>query len=118
MKCLKAVMDALKIYQLQTSTKQECTDLSKVIDDLRSRMRKIYWDAKRKKLDLDNIQLMKTLVKHVLQNFISNSYMERHAFVYQLDDFDPTLDDAHGNTNFIALIKESFTFNQDQKPTC
>ena len=80
-------------------------------------MRNIYWDANFV-LDLDNIQLMKTLVKHVLQNFTSNSYMERHAFVYQLDDFDPTLDDAHGNTNFIALIKESFTFNQDQKPTC
>ena len=73
-------------------------------------MRNIYWDANFV-LDLDNIQLMKTLVKHVLQNFISNSYMERHAFVYQLDE-------AHGNTNFIALIKESFTFNQDQKPTC
>ena len=102
MKCLKAVMDALK-NQPQTSTKQER-------NDLRIRMRWIYRDANFV-LDLDNIQLMKTLVKHVLQNFISNSYMERHAFVYQLDE-------AHGNTNFIALIKESFTFNQDQKPTC
>ena len=110
MKCLKAVMDALKIYQLQTSTKQEHTDLRNVIEDHRRRMRNIYWDANFV-LDLDNIQLMKTLVKHVLQNFTSNSYMERHAFVYQLDE-------AHGNTNFIALIKESFTFNQDQKPTC
>ena len=111
MKCLKAVMDALKIYQLQTSTKQQRTDLiDDLINDLRRRMRWIYRDTNFV-LDLDNIQLMKTLVKHVLQNFTSNSYMERHAFVYQLDD-------AHGNTNFIALIKESFTFNQDQKPTC
>ena len=102
MKCLKAVMDALK-NQPQTSTKQER-------NDLRIRMRWIYRDANFV-LDLDNIQLMKTLVKHVLQNFSSNSYMERHAFVYRLDE-------AHGNTNFIALIKESFTFNQDQKPTC
>ena len=110
MKCLKAVMDALKIYQLQTSTKQEHKDLRNLINDLRSRKRWIYRDANFV-LDLANIQLMKTLVKHVLQNFSSNSYMERHAFVHQLDE-------AHGNTNFIALIKESFTFNQDQKPTC
>ena len=100
MKCLKAVMDALK-NQPQTSTKQER-------NDLRIRMRWIYRDANFV-LDLDNIQLMKTLVKHVLQNFISNSYMERHAFVHQLDV---------EHQNFIALIKESFTFNQDQKPTC
>ena len=89
MKCLKAVMDALK-NQPQTSTKQER-------NDLRRRMRNIYWDANFV-LDLDNIQLMKTLVKHVLQNFTSNSYMERHTFVYQLDD-------AHGNTNFINITK-------------
>ena len=100
MKCLKAVMDALK-NQPQTSTKQER-------NDLRIRMRWIYRDANFV-LDLDNIQLMKTLVKHVLQNFISNSYMERHTFVHQLDV---------EHQNFIALIKESFTFNQDQKPTC
>ena len=108
MKCLRAVMDALKIYQLQTSTKQEHTDLRNVIEDHRRRMRNIYWDANFV-LDLDNIQLMKTLIKHVLQNFTSNSYMERHTFVHQLDV---------EHQNFIALIKESFTFNQDQKPTC
>ena len=109
MKCLKAVMDALKIYQLQTSTKQQRTDLiDDLINDLRGRMRWIYRDTNFV-LDLDNIQLMKTLVKHVLQNFTSNSYMERHTFVHQLDV---------EHQNFIALIKESFTFNQDQKPTC
>ena len=112
MKCLKAVMDALKNYQLLTSTKQEHTDLSNVINDLRIRMWNIYRDANFV-LDLDNIQLMKTLVKHVLQNFSSNSYMERHAFVYELE-FE---DSIYGKSNFKPLIKESYTFNQHQKPT-
>ena len=59
------------------------------------------------------IQLMKTLIKHILQNFASLSYMERHAFVYELE-FE---DSIYGKSNFKPLIKESYTFNQHQKPT-
>ena len=57
------------------------------------------------------IQLMKTLIKHILQNFASNSYMERHAFVYELE-FE---DSIYGKSNFKPLIKESYTFNQHQE---
>ena len=57
MKCLKAVMDALKIYQLQTSTKQQRTDLiDDLINDLRRRMRWIYRDTNFV-LDLDKDML-------------------------------------------------------------
>ena len=60
MKCLKAVMDALKIYQIQTSTKQERTDLTKIINDHRSRIKEIYWSRgpyANFVLDLDNFDL-------------------------------------------------------------
>ena len=97
MECLKAVMGALKVYQLPTDTRGYIEG------------NQIYLD--KDGLKSNNIQLMKTLVKHVLQNFASNSYMERHAFVHQLDA-------KYANTNFIALIKESFTTNQLEKPTC
>ena len=99
MECLKAVMGALKVYELPTTT----GDPREYITDKR-----IYFDKDGPKPN--NIQLMEALVKHILQNFATNSYMERHAFVYPLElEF--------VNTNFLPLIKESFTFNQLQKPT-
>ena len=61
----------------------------------------------------NNIKLMKILIKHILQNFASNSYMERYSFVYHLEDSRPYV-----NTNFFALIMESFAANPLQKPTC
>ena len=61
--------------------------------------------------EINSIKLMKILIKHILQNFVSNSYMERYSFVYHLEG-------SHDNTNFIALIKESFAANPLQKPTC
>ena len=73
----------------------------------------IYWDNDGG-LKSNNIQLMETLIKHILQNFVSTSYMERHAFVYMLEFDDPRYDEK---TNFKSLVKESFTFNQHQKPT-
>ena len=59
----------------------------------------------------NNIKLMKILIKHILQNFVSNSYMERYSFVYQLTG-------NYVKPNFIPLIKESFAVNPLQKPTC
>ena len=53
------------------------------------------------------VGLMKTLIQHILRNFPSNSYMDRYTFVYQLDCKVETA--GHGPTNFIKLIKESFT---------
>ena len=103
MECLKAVMSAL-------------------IDYLKPTIRQYAWmDQKLKYYELgefvESIQLMKTLVKHVLQNFASNSYMERHAFVYQFDKYGYFSDGVDYGNIFIPLIKESFTVNQHQKPT-
>ena len=95
--------------------------MSVLIDYLKPTIRQYAWmDQKRKYYELGEfvkrIQLMKALVKHILLNFASNSYMERHAFVYQLDNgyFSDGVD--YGNI-FIPLIKESFTVNRHQKPT-
>ena len=96
MECLKAVMIALKVYQLPTTAREYISD------------KRIYLGEDG--LKSNNIQLMEALVKHILQNFASNSYMERHAFVQPLEL-------KFANINFIPLIKESFTFNQLQKPT-
>ena len=103
------------IYGLSNHSKMECLKavMSALIDYLKPTIRQYAWmDQKLKYYELgefvESIQLMKTLVKHVLQNFASNSYMERHAFVYQLNS-------KYGN--FIPLIKESFTVNQHQKPS-
>ena len=113
------VFPQLIIYCLSNYSKMECLKdvMSVLIDYLKPTIRQYAWmDQKRKDYELGEfvkrIQLMtttmKTLVKHILQNFASNSYMERHAFVYQLNS-------KYGN--FIPLIKESFTVNQHQKPT-
>ena len=53
------------------------------------------------------VHFMKTLIQHILVNFPSNSYMDRYAFVYQLDYRVERA--GHGPTQFIKLIKESFT---------
>ena len=103
MECLKAVMGALKCLPTSAIRQIRAGVEIREIIGINSNKDGV--------LRFHYIQLMKTLIKHILQNFASLSYMERHAFVYRLDE-------AHGNTNFIALIKESSTFNQDQKPTC
>ena len=100
--------------------------MSVLIDYLKPTIRQYAWmDQKRKDYELGEfvkrIQLMtttmKTLVKHILQNFASNSYMERHAFVYQFDKYGYFSDGVDYGNIFIPLIKESFTVNQHQKPT-
>ena len=50
------------------------------------------------------VQLMRTLINHILHNFPSNSYMVRYTFIHKLDT-----NWAMGPTNFIKLIKKSFT---------
>ena len=102
MECLKAVMGALKF--LPTSAYDATCQIRKTIGK---------HSVKDGGLRFQYIQLMKTLIKHILQNFASLSYMERHAFVYELE-FE---DSIYGKSNFKPLIKESYTFNQHQKPT-
>ena len=51
------------------------------------------------------VQLMRTLINHILHNFPSNSYMVRYTFIHKLDANCAML----GPTNFIKLIKKSFT---------
>ena len=102
MECLKAVMGALKF--LPTPAHDAICQIRKTIGK---------HSVKDGGLRFQYIQLMKTLIKHILQNFASLSYMERHAFVYELE-FE---DSIYGKSNFKPLIKESYTFNQHQKPT-
>ena len=82
-KCLKAVIEALK---------------SMYITNL---VTPIIYDNEQE------VELMKTVIQHILRNFPSNSYMDRYTFVYQLDCRVETA--GHGPTQFIKLIKESFT---------
>ena len=60
--------------------------------------------------DEHEIQLMKMLIKHILHNFPSNSYMKRYSFVYKLFINSSSI-------NYMHLIKESFAANPFQKPT-
>ena len=106
MECLKAVMGALKF--LPTSAYDATCQIRKTIGK---------HSVKDGGLRFQYIQLMKTLIKHILQNFASNSYMERHAFVYQFDKYGYFSDGVDYGNIFIPLIKESFTVNQHQKPT-
>ena len=82
-KCLKAIIEALKSMNV--------TNL----------VTPIIYDNEQE------VNLMKTLIQHILLNFPSNSYMDRYTFVYQLDCRVETA--GHGPTQFIKLIKESFT---------
>ena len=82
-KCLKAIIEALKNMNV--------TNLGTPI---------IYNNEQ-------ELHFMKTLIQHILVNFPSNSCMDRYAFVYQLDYRVERA--GHSPTQFIKLIKESFT---------
>ena len=105
MECLKAVMGALKCLPTSAIRQIRAGVEIREIIGINSNKDGV--------LRFHYIQLIKTLIKHILQNFASNSYMERHAFVYELE-FE---DSIYGKSNFKPLIKESYTFNQHQKPT-
>ena len=62
------------------------------------------------------VQLMKTLIQHILRNFPSNSYMDRYTFVFQVVSGIGTLKFVEGlehlglgRLDVAQLIKESFT---------